>query len=210
MTEYVIDLDEDDWIGVPPGFPYVQWESAADWAADLAAHAVPDDAAERAVFEAMAISIASERPPQVDHTLWFTPLDGRAMGVAYLTVFRQENPGMSLDDLAVFGIESATPVQIGHFASEPFGEVAQSAATLWLSDVGGDSDDGVAGSIRTVGIADDMIFMLNAVDENLDVLAHMQQPMLALMESIRLLRTDAEMDQAAARFFGSAPGGAGR
>lgn len=202
MTEYVIDLNEDDWLGVPPGFPYLQWEDAAAWAAELAAAAVPDDAESRAVFEAMAVSLASERPASAEQTLWFTPLDGRAMGVAYLSVFAQDAATPSLADLAVLGIDSPTPVQLTRHESAVFGEVVQSAATIRLADVGGDDGDGVAGSIRTVGIAAGLVFMLNAVDENLDVLAVMQEPLLQVMDGIQLLEGDDALDRAAARIFG--------
>ncbi|MGX1703115.1 hypothetical protein [Microbacterium sp. NPDC055357] len=201
MTEYVIELDENDWLGIPPGFPYLQWEDAAAWATQLAAAAVPDDAESRAVFEAMALSVASERPPQVDQALWFAPLDGRAMGVAYLSVFEQDATTPALPELAVLGLDSPTPVQVTRHTSVPFGEVLQSAATIRLADVGGDPDDSVAGSIRTVGIAGGLVFMLNAVDENLDVLAVMQEPLLELMESIRLLQGEDELDRAVARIL---------
>ena len=68
----------------------------------------------------------------------------------------------------------------------------QSAATVRQSDVAADPEtaQGVAGSIRTVAAASDLLFVLNAVDEDLVTLAIMQQPMIDLFERIELLTDD--------------------
>ena len=55
MTDYVIDLDERDWLAVPPGFPYLDWQDAETWAASIARAAVPDDPERRAAFERGAL-----------------------------------------------------------------------------------------------------------------------------------------------------------
>ena len=85
--------------------------------------------------------------------------------------------------------------------TERFGTVVQSAATVRLSDVAADPEtaQGVAGSIRTVATASDLLFVLNAVDEDLVTLAVMQQPMIDLFERIELLADDDAVTDAVRR-----------
>ncbi|MBD8024603.1 hypothetical protein [Microbacterium gallinarum] len=192
MTDYVIDLDDREWIGVPPAFPYLEWADAAAWSAAIADAAIPDDPERRAAFERAAFNVASDRPQDVDHVLWFAPEDGRTMGVAFLSVYGEAPADVDLEEVAMLGIDSPTAPQIASHASERFGTVVQSAATVRLSDVAADPEtaQGVAGSIRTVAAASDLLFVLNAVDEDLVTLAIMQQPMIDLFERIELLTDD--------------------
>jgi hypothetical protein len=192
MTDYVIDLDGREWIGVPPAFPYLEWADAAAWSAAIADAAIPDDPERRAAFERAAFNVASDRPQDVDHVLWFAPEDGRTMGVAFLSVYGEAPADVDLEEVAMLGIDSPTAPQIASHASERFGTVVQSAATVRLSDVAADPEtaQGVAGSIRTVAAASDLLFVLNAVDEDLVTLAIMQQPMIDLFERIELLTDD--------------------
>lgn len=199
MTDYVINLDEDLWIAVPPSFPFGDWLDGAAWAAEIAAAAVPSDLDARERFEHIARGVAGLELPNVTHVLWFVPLDGRDMGLAYVTVAEcaQEQP--NLEDVALLDIMSATPIQLSRHISQQGTNLIQSAATLRLSDLGDDRGlaAGVAGSIRTVGVTKDLLFMINAVDENLAVLAMMQQPMIDLFDCIELLETPEEVDRAA-------------
>lgn len=201
MTDYVIDLDERDWLAVPPGFPYLDWQDAETWAASIARAAVPDDPERRAAFERAARNVASDRPDGIDHVLWFAPQDGRTMGVAFLSVFRDVPESVDLEGVAMLGIDSPTAPQIASHASERFGTLVQSAATVRLSDVGSDPEtaQGVAGSIRTVAAASGLLFVLNAVDEDLVTLAVMQQPMIDLFERIELLDDEAAISDAVRR-----------
>ncbi|KRC61488.1 hypothetical protein ASE14_11525 [Agromyces sp. Root81] len=198
VIDYVIDLDDDLWIGVPPGFPYLAWEDAAGWAAEISVAAVPDDLERRGRFEEAAMGVASVHPPGVDHVLWYAPADGSTMGVAFLTVVDAAGETVDLAAVAESGIDSATPVQTASHPSARFGTVVQSAATIRLADVGdeGGAAAGVAGSIRTVAAADETVFMLNSVDEDLATLALMQPAMLELFERIELLPTRADVERA--------------
>lgn len=216
MIDYVIELDDDVWIGVPPGFPYAQWDDATSWAADLAAAAVPDDAERRERFEAAALGVAGVRPPGVDHVLWFAPADGSTMGIAFLTVADAAGEAVDLDALARHELDSLTPPQLTRHPSQVFGTVVQSATTIRLADVAGDDDatgrldpeagrvSGVAGSIRTVAAARDAVFMLNAVDEDLTTLGIMQPEMVDLLERVRLLDGQDEIASAVRRLTGDA------
>lgn len=201
MTDYVIDLDDREWIGVPPAFPYLEWADAAAWSAAIADAAIPDDPERRAAFERAAFNVASDRPQDVDHVLWFAPEDGRTMGVAFLSVYGEAPADVDLEEVAMLGIDSPTAPQIASHASERFGTVVQSAATVRLSDVAADPEtaQGVAGSIRTVAAASDLLFVLNAVDEDLVTLAIMQQPMIDLFERIELLTDDDAVTDAVRR-----------
>ena len=201
MTEYVIDLDDREWIGVPPAFPYLDWPDAAAWAAAIADAAVPGDPERRAAFERAALNVASDRPQEVDHVLWFAPEDGRAMGVSFLSVYRDAPDDVDLEGVAMLGIDSPTAPQIASHASERFGTVVQSAATVRLSDVASDPEtaQGVAGSIRTVAAASGLLFVLHAVDEDVVALAVMQQPMIDLFERIELLTDDDAVTDAVRR-----------
>ncbi|MCH6232046.1 hypothetical protein MK786_14945 [Microbacterium sp. CFH 31415] len=201
MTDYVIDLDDREWIGVPPAFPYLEWPDAAAWAAALADAAIPGDPERRAAFERAALNVASDRPQDVDHVLWFAPEDGRAMGVAFLSVYGEVPAEVDLEDVAMLGIDSPTAPQIASHASERFGTVVQAAATVRLSDVAAEPEaaQGVAGSIRTVAAASDLLFVLNAVDEDIVTLAVMQQPMIDLFERIELLTDDDAVTDAVRR-----------
>ncbi|WP_214468498.1 hypothetical protein [Microbacterium flavescens] len=192
MTDYVIDLDDRDWLAVPPVFPYLDWPDADAWAAAIASAALPDDPERRAAFERAARNVASERPEDVDHVLWFAPEDGRAMGVAFLSVYADAPADVDLEEVAMLGIDSPTAPQVVAHASERFGTVVQAAATVRLADVAADPETahGVAGSIRTVAAASDLLFVLNAVDEDFVALAVMQQPMIDLFERIELLADD--------------------
>jgi hypothetical protein len=201
MTDYVIDLDDREWIGVPPAFPYLEWPDAAAWAAAIADAAIPGDPERRAAFERAALNVASDRPQDVDHVLWFAPEDGRTMGVAFLSVYGEVPADVDLEAVAMLGIDSPTAPQIASHASERFGTVVQSAATVRLSDVAAEPEaaQGVAGSIRTVAAASDLLFVLNAVDEDLVTLAVMQQPMIDLFERIELLTDDDAVTDAVRR-----------
>ena len=53
--------------------------------------------------------------------------------------------------------------------------------------------------IRTVAAASDLLFVLNAVDEDLVTLAMMQQPMIGLFERIELLADDDAVTDAVRR-----------
>lgn len=222
MIDYVIELDDDLWIGVPPGFPYAEWDDAASWAADLAAAAVPDDVERRERFETAALGVAGVHPPGVDHVLWFAPADGSTMGIAFLTVADAEGETVDLEALARHELDTATPVQTTRHPSQVFGTVVQSATTVRLADVAGDGNgdgdaagdgtdrpgdgagyvSGVAGSIRTVAAARDAVFMLNAVDEDLATLGLMQPAMVDLFERIRLLDGHDEIANAVRRLTG--------
>lgn len=204
--DYVIDLDEREWIGVPPEFPYLEWPDAAAWASAVANAAVLGDPARRARFEVAARNAAAVHPEGVDHVLWFAPHDGRAMGVAFLTVADASGEAVDLEAIAATGFPSATPPQVVRHPSHVFGIVLQSATTIPLADLGDDrgAAAGVAGSIRTVGAVGDTVFMLNAVDEDLATLALMQEPMRELFERIELLPGADAVERAVRRLRGGA------
>jgi hypothetical protein len=201
VIDYVIDLDEREWIGVPPSFPYLEWADAAAWASAVATAAVLDDPERRARLELAARNVAEVHPEGVDHVLWYAPHDGRTMGVAFLSVADAAGDTVDLEALAATGLESATPPQVVRHPSDVFGIVVQSATTIRLSDLGDDrgAAAGVVGSIRTVAVADDTVFMLNAVDEDLSTLALMQEPMRELFERIEVLPDTAAVERAVRR-----------
>lgn len=197
VSEYYFDMTDEDWIGVPPVFPYGSWEDARDWAIDIAAAAVPGDVSERARFAMIGEQVATQKPPNVEHTFWFAPQDGRGMGVAYMTVAEIDGELPTLAELSVHGIESATPPQVHTFPSEPFGQIVQSATTIRLSDLGDAAEGLVAGSIRVVGIGGGRLFVLNAIDEDLETLGLMHEPMRELFDTVVFTETDEEIAEAA-------------
>lgn len=134
LSSVVFEAELDgDWIAVPSGFPYGHWPDARSWALDVAAQAFEAGGEERDRFAAAALALTAERSPHVDQVVWYAPLDGGPMGVAFMT-FAGRDPEVGAEGWVVLGItDSLTPAQVTRYPSQAFGQIVQSATTFRAS-----------------------------------------------------------------------------
>ena len=185
MTTYEIEPDLSHWFTVPRGFPGDGFETAEEWADDVAEYAVHGNEELRRIYRALALDVANGQFVESEHTFWYAPDDGHAMGTAHLSIF-DDDLGLSLSQLAQPEYESVTPAQMESFESKVFGEVLQVSSTI-CSDP--KTEDGLQystaiGHVRTVGRSHGMVFVLDAYDSDLSTLGFMMTPMADLFEAV--------------------------
>ncbi|KWR70286.1 hypothetical protein RN04_15775 [Arthrobacter sp. W1] len=185
MTTYEIEPDLSTWFTVPREFPGDGFETAQEWADDVAEFAMHDDEDLRRAYRTLALDVANGQFQESDHTFWYAPEDGHAMGTAHLSVM-EDDPELELSEIAEPDYESTTPIRVETFQSSVFGDVLQVASTI-TSDP--QSKDGLQyssaiGHVRTVGRSQGLVFVLDAYDANLSTLAFMMEPMVDLFEKV--------------------------
>jgi len=183
-VEYVIDLDgdwADDWIAVPPVFPFDRWPDPEAWASDIAAMAFEKSRADRKWFRLVALELATDPPgdEDVDMVLWYAPLDGGRHDFVFLTIAAPDPELTDAEAWAVAGTdESETPVQVTRYPSEKFGEIAQSASTYRVDD------QTVLGHICTVAVGQTAVFCLEATHTDFMLLARMKPGLVRLVDAM--------------------------
>ena len=199
VTTYEIEPDLEFWIPVPRSFPEDNWETAEQWAQDLAELAIPEDPELRKVYEQLALDVANNQIAEAEHTLWFSPEDGHALGTAHLIVLDDE-PEKSLAELAMPIYEPATPVQTSEYQSESVGQILQLTSVIAMDARSGDADTAVmpaVGHVRTVARSHGLVFLLEAYDSDLSALSFMMDPMIDFFEAVNFEEDefDSEMDE---------------
>ena len=191
MTVYEIEPDLTFWIPVPREFPDDTFETAEEWAEDIATVAIPDDDDLRATYRRLALDVANNQFEDSSHTFWYSPEDGHALGTAHLSIF-EDALDLTLEELADPGYESVTPFQKESFTSQVFGTVIQSASTISSDPRAMENLEASSaiGHIRTVGRSHDMVFVLEAYDADLAVLGFMMEPMVEFFESVSFVDDD--------------------
>ncbi|WP_146114029.1 MULTISPECIES: hypothetical protein [unclassified Arthrobacter] len=194
VTAYEMEPDLDYWIPVPRSFPGDGWDTAGQWAQDLAELAIPDDADLRHVYQQLALDVANNQVADAEHTLWYSPEDGHAMGTAHLFIL-DDDAGQSLADLAMPDYESATPVQIREYQSNSVGQILQLTSVIAI-DAPRD-DDGSAilpavGHVRTAARSRGLVFLLDAYDSELSTLSFMMDPMVDLFDTVSVYEDEPE------------------
>ncbi|ALG30145.1 hypothetical protein AOZ07_14935 [Glutamicibacter halophytocola] len=199
MTTYEIEPDLELWIPVPRSFPEDSWDTAEQWAQDLAEIAIPEDPDLRQVYQQMALDVANNQVAEAEHTLWYSPEDGHAMGTAHLMVL-DDDPEKSLAELAMPGYESATPIQSSEYQSDSVGQILQLTAVIAMEVPS--EDDGSAvmpavGHVRTAARSHGLLFLLEAYDAELSTLGFMMDPMIDFFEAVTFVddELDSEMDE---------------
>ncbi|GAA1892778.1 hypothetical protein GCM10009715_42810 [Paeniglutamicibacter psychrophenolicus] len=186
VTSYEIAPDLDYWIPVPRSFPEEEWASAEQWAEDLAEVAIPDDVDLRQVYRMMALDVVNNQVAEAEHTLWYSPEDGHAMGTAHLIIL-DDDTEQSLAELSLPKYESATPIQVKDYESDVFGKIVQTTSTIAVDLP--HEDDGAAilpaiGHVRTAARGHGLVFLLEAYDANLATLGFMMDPMVDLFDTV--------------------------
>ncbi len=190
-VEYVIELDgdwADDWIAVPPVFPFDRWIDPESWASDIAALAFKKSLADRKWFGQVALELATDPPcdEDVDMVLWYAPLDGGRHCFVFMTIAEPDPEAADAEAWAVAGTdESETPVQVTRHPSEKFGEIVQSASTYRV-------DQTVLGHICTVAVGQTAVFYLEATHTDFALLARMQPGLVSLVDAVRELAVEGE------------------
>lgn len=196
VIEYEIEPDLEYWLPVPRSFPDEQWDTAEQWAADLAEVAIPESDAMRQAYQLMALDVVNNQVDEAEHTLWYSPEDGHAMGTAHLIVL-QDDPGQSLVQLALPTYESVTPAQVEEYGSAVFGQIVQTTSAITLEVPKEDETvmSPAIGHVRTVGRSHGMVFLLEAFDSDLATLGFMMEPMIALFETVTFGVADDDHDE---------------
>jgi hypothetical protein len=173
------------WIPVPRRFPDEEWDSAEQWAEDLAEVAIPSDAALRKTYQQMALDVVNNQVEEAESTLWYSPEDGHAIGTAHLIIL-DDDMDQSLAELAIPTYESATPVQVEEFQSAVFGQVVQSTSVIAVNLPRDDETVMLPaiGHVRTVGRSNGLVFLLEAFDSDLTTLSFMMEPMVNIFETV--------------------------
>ena len=196
VTTYEIEPDLEIWIPVPRSFPEDSWDTAEQWAQDLAELAIPEDLELRKVYEQLALDVANNQIAEAEHTLWYSPEDGHALGTAHLIVL-DDDPALSLEELAQPDYESAAPVQMSEYHSESLGQIIQLASVIALD--GQQEGNGSAvlpaiGHVRTVARGHGLLFLLEAFDSDLSTLNFMMDPMIDLFDAVIFDNVDHESE----------------
>ncbi|MNW23764.1 hypothetical protein EDF61_105182 [Arthrobacter sp. JUb115] len=199
MTTYEIEPDLEFWIPVPRSFPEDNWATAEQWAQDLAELAIPEDPELRKVYEQLALDVANNQIAEAEHTLWYSPEDGHALGTAHLIVL-DDDPALSLEELARPDYESAAPVQMSEYHSESLGQIIQLSSVIALDgkrEGNGSAVLPAIGHVRTVARSHGLVFLLEAYDSDLSALSFMMDPMIDFFEAVNFEEDefDSEMDE---------------
>lgn len=194
LSSVVFEAELDgDWIAVPSGFPYGQWPDARSWASDVAAQAFEAGGEERDRFAEAALALTAERPPHVDQVVWYAPLDGGPMGVAFMTFADRDPQVAGAEDWAVLGIaDSLTPAQVTRYPSQAFGQIVQSATTFRAPSGPDETARPVVGRIRTVAVGQAGVIFLEAASPDLALLARMQPGLVGVVDAVRELVVEDE------------------
>jgi len=191
VTAYEIEPDLALWLPVPREFPGEGFETPEEWADDLSACAIPDDAALRETYRGLALEVANNQFEASSHTFWYSPEDGHALGTAHLSIY-EDDPEQDLQEIARPEYESVTPLQLDRSQSGVFGEVVQVASTISSEQMTQENLQSAAaiGHIRTVGRSHGMLFVLEAYDADLTTLGYMMEPMVEFFESVSFAESD--------------------
>lgn len=187
VTSYEIQPDLELWIPVPRSFPEADWDTAEQWAEDLSEVAIPRDPELRKTYRELALEVAANQAADADHTLWYSPEDGHAMGTAHL-VIEDDDDEASLEELAAPDHDSMSPAQTEEFDSTVFGRIIQSTSVISLDLPRADETVllPAIGHVRTVGRCKGLVFILEAFDSDLSNLALMMDPMVQLLDTVTI------------------------
>ncbi|MCC2031689.1 hypothetical protein [Microbacterium allomyrinae] len=184
--EYTFDIDYTVWMPVPLEFPWIGYDTAMSWAADvtedlLAGRGAPEEV--RRAFAATALERALMPAPLEEpiERFWRRPDTGAPDRLVHLYALQvQGDPDPDeLTELARTGlggfVQSVTPLD-----RTPFTTALR--VVLLLELPGGST----ATVMRLIGARDGTVLMLELVDDNVAAVAFLEPEIEALFRSIRL------------------------
>lgn len=181
--QYTLTLDPSRWVPIPFDFPWGEFATAEEWAAGLAADLLAGTGAEAtatALLTEQALTLQATPPPLpgAQERFWRTEYVGGYPIVVHLYV--DDTWATSAEDLlqyARLGIGGV--VQTWSIAEETsFDTAVNVVVSAEISDV-------TIGAIRSIGVRDGLLFLLDYLDDDPIRLEAVQPELEGIFRSIR-------------------------